>query len=162
MKITFTTSDSGAVLGVFLDRQPAGSPADFLAAHPDLAGDYAAAVEAMLTAREAQKFDVLCRQLTSAQAALDQMRAKYEPPPAPKNLLVVELPEPLRGADHVGITGYVKGHWHGDLLKATADQAFVLVEEDGLQFPAGEKVTSLSELTREQIEQDLARYHGGK
>jgi hypothetical protein len=157
-RIKLTTADDGSILGVFLDDLPQGSPAEFLAAHPQHAGAYAEALEAHTRQQFKTALTVLQVRLASAEAALDQMRAKYEPPPAPANLLVVELPKAIGAADHVGITGIVKGRWHGDLLKRTGENAYVLVEEDGLVFPAGESVTSLSELTREQIETDLAAY----
>jgi hypothetical protein len=154
---TFLTS-SDSTLGIYADGQPAGSARDYLRAHPEHLDPLADALLAHLVAQRNAELASLQTQLASAQAALDQMRATYEPPPAPPNLIVIELPEPSQGATHVGITGYSKGLWQGDLLKQAGENQYTLVAEDGIQFPASESVTSLPELTGPQIEADLAAY----
>ncbi len=154
---TFLPGENG-LLGVLVDGEPSGLARDYLRRNPDAIDSLADALLVHIRSTQAGEVAVLQAQLATANATIAALRLQYEPPPAPDNLLVVELPEPIGAADHAGITGIVKGRWHADLLKETGENTYVLIQENGLVFPAGESVTSLSELTQAQIEADLAAY----
>lgn len=157
MKIKLTAPDA-----IFLDDLPQGSPAEFLAAHPHLAGDFAAALRDYLGAQQADEMAALAERARQAERTAAELKARHEPASLDVYFLVVELPESLRtaDADHFGLRAVERGgKWRGDLLRALADgKSYALYQPHALAFPLAEKVSSLSELTKANLETDLAAY----
>ncbi len=73
MHLKFTAPDA-----LFVDKLPAGSAIAWLVAHPEHAEAWRAALVEFITAESALLCDGLQRQLVSAQAALDQLRAERD------------------------------------------------------------------------------------
>jgi hypothetical protein len=143
---------------ILLDGKPAGTPGEFLAAHPHLASDFAAALQAHYLAKgEADRLAATERAQRAEQAAAE-LKARYEPASLDVYFLVVELPEALRSEthDHFGLRSMQRGaHWRGDLLRSLGDGQHALAAADGLKVPMDAKVSSLSELDAEHLAADL-------
>jgi hypothetical protein len=147
---------------IFLDDLPVGTPEQFLGKYPHLASDFAAALRDFLGAQQADEMRVLAERARQAERTAAELKARHEPASLDVYFLVVELPESLRtaDADHFGLRAIERGgKWRGDLLRALeGGTTYALFQAHALAFPVSEEVSSLSELTKANLESDLAAY----